>query len=153
MLLENYRRDETDTLMGGSDAFLIPYPIISTEDWKIWAAFLPIRQEEFTGESARNLRVGSTGENSAYGIPRSVVKEINKAGNVFPKIEIWRKKNINKDPIAVGLIGNKRYLIARWGNEDELIPFGTIKRRVSMIKLARVAFHSAFILVMWLLML
>jgi hypothetical protein len=81
------------------------------------------------------------------------VKEIKKAGNVFPKIEIWRKKNINKDPIAVGLIGSKRYLIARWGNEDELIPFGTIKRRVSMIKLGRLAFHSAFILIVGLLML
>jgi hypothetical protein len=47
----------------------------------------------------------------------------------FEEIEIWRKHQIRKDPIAVGLSENgERYLICRWGM-DGLIPFEKIKQR------------------------
>ena len=41
----------------------------------------------------------------------------------FQEIEIWGKREIRKDPIAVGLNGNgERYLICLWGM-DKLISF------------------------------
>jgi hypothetical protein len=47
----------------------------------------------------------------------------------FEEIEVWGKRKIRKDPIAVGLTGNgERYLICRWGM-DKLIPFDKIKSR------------------------
>jgi hypothetical protein len=47
----------------------------------------------------------------------------------FDEIEVWGKREIRKDPIAVGLMGNgDRYLICRWGM-DKLIPFEKIKSR------------------------
>jgi len=50
----------------------------------------------------------------------------------FEEIEIWGKREIHKDPIAVGLTGNgERYLICRWGM-DKLIPFEKIKSRSSL---------------------
>jgi len=47
----------------------------------------------------------------------------------FEEMEIWRKRQIRKDPIAVGVTGNgDRYLICRWGM-DRLVPFEKIKSR------------------------
>jgi hypothetical protein len=47
----------------------------------------------------------------------------------FEEIEIWGKREVYKDPIAVGITGNgERHLICRWG-KDKLIPFESIKSR------------------------
>jgi hypothetical protein len=47
----------------------------------------------------------------------------------FEEIEIWGKREIRKDPIAVGITENgERHLICRWGM-DKLIPFERIKGR------------------------
>jgi hypothetical protein len=47
----------------------------------------------------------------------------------FEEIEVWGKRKIRKDPIAVGITENgERYLIYRWGM-DKLIPFERIKSR------------------------
>ena len=52
-----------------------------------------------------------------------------RGANYFEEIEVWGKREIRKDPIAVGLTGNgERYLICRWGM-DKLIPFERIKSR------------------------
>jgi hypothetical protein len=52
-----------------------------------------------------------------------------RAANYFEEIEIWRKREIRKDPIAVGLGENGEcYLICRWGM-DRLIAFERIKSR------------------------
>ena len=58
--------------------------------------------------------------------------EIQKATEYFDKIEVWRKENVQKDPIAVGLLGSDRYLVARWGME-KLLPFDTIKRAMPLM--------------------
>ena len=42
------------------------------------------------------------------------------------------KREIEKDPIAVGHQGNDRYLIARWGME-ELVPFEVIKKSMPLV--------------------
>ena len=58
--------------------------------------------------------------------------EIRTASEYFDQVEIWRKRQVDKDPIAVGLLGQERYLIARWGME-KLIPFETIKRAIPLV--------------------
>ena len=45
---------------------------------------------------------------------------------------MWRKRDVSKDPIAVGVLDGERYLIARWGME-KLLPFATIKKAVPLI--------------------
>ena len=66
---------------------------------------------------------------TAYGIPPDVCREIVRGAPHFEEIEVWGKREIRKDPIAVGLTGNgERYLICRWGM-DKLIPFERIKSR------------------------
>lgn len=57
-------------------------------------------------------------------------------------IEIWGKRNLYKDPIAVGLVDGRRYLICRWGM-DSLLPFETIKRRSGMYRAWNVIVSAA----------
>ena len=52
---------------------------------------------------------------SLYAIPYSVTDEIHKANRFFDRVEVWRRHETMKDPIAVGVIGNERYMIAGWG--------------------------------------
>jgi hypothetical protein len=130
MFVENYRREEIDSLMGGNNAAPIPYPNISDEDWRAWKLFLPVRSVNLDRVAASNARQGTL--LSLYDIPYVVTDEIHKATEYFDKIEVWRKHEIDKDPIAVGIVGGRRYLIVRWGIE-RLIPFATIKRSVPLI--------------------
>jgi hypothetical protein len=132
MFVENYRKEPAESLMGSGQANPIPYPLIPADDWKAWKLFLPVRQEIFNRQDAKGLTKIKQGEVGGQGIPKRVVAEINKAGDVFPTIEVWRKHKIEKDPIAVGVIGDARYLIARWG-EEKLIPFESIKRNVPVM--------------------
>jgi hypothetical protein len=124
MVVENYR---LDTVIGGQAQTVIPCPKISDEDWPKWKAFLPVKSEvvckkELFGSSTAFLY-------TAYGIPPDVCEEISRGAGHFEEIEVWGKREIRKDPIAVGLTGNgERYLICRWGM-DKLIPFDKIKSR------------------------
>jgi hypothetical protein len=124
MFVENYRIDAT---IGGQARILIPYPKISDEDWQKWKAFLPVKsvlicKKELFGKS-------ETFFETAYGIPPDVCHEMVQGANHFEEIEVWGKREIGKDPIAVGLTGNgERYLICRWGM-DKLVPFERIKSR------------------------
>ena len=43
MFVENYRREDAESLMAGSQAIPVPYPRISAEDWRVWTTFLPVR--------------------------------------------------------------------------------------------------------------
>ncbi len=61
-----------------------------------------------------------------------VAVEVQKASQHFDKVEIWRKNQVEKDPIAVGLLGQERFLIARWGME-KLIPFEAIKKTMPLV--------------------
>jgi hypothetical protein len=52
-----------------------------------------------------------------------------RGANYFEEIEVWGKREISKDPIAVGITENgSRHLICRWGM-DRLISFERIKSR------------------------
>jgi hypothetical protein len=129
MFIENYRREDAESIMGGSQARQIPYPKISQEDWRIWTVFLPVRSLKLDKIKALNL---SDADLLSEAIPAGVGSEIRRATEHFDQVEIWRKRQIDKDPIAVGLIGGERYLIARWGME-KLLPFGTLKRAMPLV--------------------
>ena len=128
MFVENYRRENAESIMAGSEARAMPYPRISDEDWRVWATFLPVRSHNLDRLAA--LKVSTTALDE--GVPLPVGFEIQKASQHFDKVEIWRKNQVEKDPIAVGVLGRERFLIARWGME-KLIPFETIKKSMPLI--------------------
>jgi len=124
MFVENYR---LDTMLGGQAQTVIPYPKISEEDWQKWKAFLPVKSVPF-GKKVL-LRKTKTFLQTAYGIPFDVYHEMVRGADYFEEIEVWGKREIRKDPIAVGIAANgERHLICRWGM-DKLIPFERIKHR------------------------
>ena len=125
MFVENYR---LDTMIGGqAQTTTIPYPKISDEDWHAWKAFLPVKSVPFSKKVL--LRETKTSLRTAYDIPSDVYYGMVRAAGYFEAIEVWRKREIQKDPIAVGIAENgDRHLICRWGM-DKLIPFERIKSR------------------------
>ena len=128
MFVENYR---LDTMIGGAAQSAIPYPKISNEDWQKWKAFLPVKSAPFCKRVLLDNRKTYLQSflKTTYGIPPGVCDEMVRATSHFEEIEVWGKREIHKDPIAVGIAGNgNRHLICRWG-PDKLIPFETIKSR------------------------
>ena len=124
MFVENYR---LDTMIGGQAQTAIPYPKISDEDWQKWKAFLPVKSVPFCKKAL--LHKSKSFLRAAYGVPSDPCDEMLRAASHFEEIEIWSKREISKDPIAVGMTKNaERYLICRWGM-DKLIPFERIKSR------------------------
>jgi hypothetical protein len=128
MFVENYRRENAESIMAGGQAVAIPYPRISAEDWRVWTTFLPVRSHNLDKVAASRFTATSLGD----GIPLQVAVEMQKASRHFDKVEVWRKNQIEKDPIAVGVLGQERFLIARWGME-KLLPFEAIKRSMPLI--------------------
>jgi hypothetical protein len=128
MFVENYRRENAESIMAGGESSPPPYPRISDEDWRVWSTFLPIRSHKLDRMVAADLRTTLL----QNGIPIQVVTEVHRASQHFDKVEIWRKNQIEKDPIAVGVLGEERFLIARWGME-KLIPFDAIKKSMPLI--------------------
>ncbi len=138
MFVENYRRENAELSMAGGEAPSIPYAKLSAHDWGVWRTFLPFRSQSIDKRAASNLSA-----RSLYfyeGIPYEVTAEIRKASQYFDAVEVWRKREIDKDPIAVGVLGEERYLVARWGAE-KLIPFETIKKSVPLILAWKYATH------------
>ncbi len=128
MFVETYRLEAPP--VGGETSRTteaIPYPTISDDDWKVWTAFLPVRTEI----DEKFLR-GASPTLYAQTLPLKVRDELQRANRFFDRVEVWGKREIEKDPIAVGYQGNDRYLIARWGME-ELVPFEVIKKSMPLI--------------------
>jgi hypothetical protein len=130
MFVETYRQENGASIMAGGDARRIPYPKISQEDWRAWTLFLPVRSASIDPVHAIDARDASL--HVIYGIPYTLTEEVRKAAQLFDNIEVWRKRDVSKDPIAVGVLDGERYLIARWGME-QLLPFETIKKAVPVI--------------------
>jgi hypothetical protein len=128
MFVENYRRENAESIMAGAEARAMPYPRISDEDWRVWTTFLPIRSHNLDKTAASKFSTTSLDE----GIPLQVAVEVQKASQHFDRVEVWRKNQIEKDPIAVGVLGQERFLIARWGME-KLIPFEAIKKSMPLV--------------------
>ena len=135
--VENYRSEAP--LLGGESGHtneVIPYPTISDEDWKVWTAFLPIRTE-----IDEKFLSGASPRLYAQTLPSKVRDELQRANRFFDRVEVWGKREIEKDPIAVGYQGNDRYLIARWGME-ELVPFEVIKKGMPLLLAYKYGIHS-----------
>ncbi|MGH7824512.1 MAG: hypothetical protein ACREQ7_04970 [Candidatus Binatia bacterium] len=130
MFIENYYRESAESILAGGEAKPIPYPKISGDDWRVWSTILPFRAQQFDRFAAAGL--ASDRMRPFYGIPYAIGSEIERASAYFDKVEIWGKQDPTKDPIAVGLCGTDRYLIARWGM-DKLIPFQQIKRSMPLV--------------------
>jgi hypothetical protein len=141
MFVENYRRENAESIMAGGEATPVPYPRISAEDWRVWTTFLPVRSHNLDKLAAAKLTATSLDE----GIPLQVAVEVQHATRHFDKVEIWRKNQIEKDPIAVGVLGHERFLIARWGME-KLIPFQAIKKSMPLILAWKIATSPAGVL-------
>ena len=141
MFVENYRLE--DPPLGGGTGHTneaIPYPTISDEDWKVWTAFLPVRTE-----IDENFLTGASPLLYAQTLPPKVRDELKRANRFFDRVEVWGKREIEKDPIAVGYRGNDRYLIARWGME-KLIPFEAIKKSMPLMLAYRYAISGLALL-------
>jgi hypothetical protein len=41
MFVENYRRENAESIMAGGESSPPPYPRISDEGWRVWSTFLP----------------------------------------------------------------------------------------------------------------
>ncbi len=106
------------------------YPRISAEDWEVWKYFLPVRSHALDRSGVKNL-VYLFSPATSGGIPYAIAREMYRASERFDKIEVWRAHDVEKDPIAVGIEGGDRYLIARWGMA-KLIPFETLKQHRNM---------------------
>jgi hypothetical protein len=130
MFIENYRMENAESIMAGGETIPIPYPKISDEDWRVWNFFLPVRTQQFDKKVALKLKADYLYR--FHNIPEQVATEIQRATKYFDEVEVWRKREVDKDPIAVGYQGNDRYLIARWGME-KLVPFEAIKKSMPLI--------------------
>ena len=128
MFVENYRRENAESIMAGGESARLPYPRISDEDWRVWSTFLPVRSHNLDRIAAASFSTTSLHD----GIPMQVATEVQRASQHFDKVEIWRKNQVEKDPIAVGVLGEERYMIARWGME-KLIPFEAIKKSMPLV--------------------
>jgi hypothetical protein len=128
MFVENYRRETAGSIMAGGEFSPPPYPRISDQDWRVWSTLLPIRSHKLDRMVAADLETTLLRD----GIPIQVVTEVHRASQAFDRVEIWRKNQVEKDPIAVGVLGEERFLIARWGME-KLIPFDAIKKSMPLI--------------------
>ena len=107
MFVENYR---LDTMIGGQAQTAIPYPKISDEDWQKWKAFLPVKSVPFCKKGS--LHKSKTFLQAAYGIPFNVSDEMIRGAGYFEEIEIWGKREIRKDPIAVGITQDRESVIS-----------------------------------------
>jgi hypothetical protein len=101
MFVENYR---LDSMIGGRAQSVVPYPKISDEDWQTWKAFLAVKSallyKKVLLHNSKNFL------HKAYGIPFDVRHEMVQGASHFEEIEVWGKREIRKDPIAVGITGN-----------------------------------------------
>jgi hypothetical protein len=143
MFVENYRWKDAESIMAGGDAMPIPYPKLTMEDWRVWKTILPIRSQNVEKIAAANLSPRAL--YFTEGIPYAVTEEIQRASKYFDTVEVWRKREVNKDPIAVGVMGADRYLIARWGME-KLIPFEILKKSMPLVLGWKYATHPVAIL-------
>jgi len=137
MFVETYRL-EAPPVGGGTSRTTeaIPYPTISDDDWKVWTAFLPVRteiDEKFLRGASPRLYVQT--------LAPKVRDELQRANRFFDRVEVWGKREIEKDPIALGYQGNDRYLIARWGME-KLVPFEVIKKSLPLILAYKYGIYS-----------
>lgn len=102
-------------------------PMTDTE-LTIWRAWLPTAYTDI-GDDKRHQLANYHFDR----IPQPVLKmwEKHKQSGAFERFEIWTPENHQPDPILVGVNGNARHLLARWGESDaNLVSFDDIKHEL-----------------------
>lgn len=104
------------------------YPEISGEELYVWRTFLPTIYQR-SGRDGSSVRTWSDYHFDL--IPNEALREIQAAldSNLFHDLEIWTPERSQRDPVAVGRLGQSVFLIARWG--ESLAPFEEIRRAVA----------------------
>jgi len=104
-------------------------PPMSPEEVAIWRAFLPTSYGSGYGNYSRNI-----GDYSFDRIPLPVLERWNqtKQERIYDSFEIWTPEKLEVvDPILVGTIGPRYYMLARWAESDaNLVSIDTIKKKL-----------------------
>lgn len=107
---------------------LITTPPMTNTELIIWQAWLPTIYSDVTDDNRHQLA------NYHFDrVPSPVLKmwQKHKESGAFERFEIWTPENPRPDPILVGVNGNARHLLARWGESDaDLVSFDDIKREL-----------------------
>jgi len=100
VFVENYRRENAESMMAGGESLPLPYPKISDGDGVYGRHFYRSVRTNLDHAAADGLTTTSLRE----GIPLQMATEVPRASQNFDRIEIWRKNQVEKAPI-VGLTG------------------------------------------------
>lgn len=123
--LANSIKADIITLERGS---LITTAPMSDTELTIWSGWLPTVYSDITDD--KNLQLANYHFDR---IPSPVLKmwEKHKQSGLFERFEIWTPEILQPDPILVGVNGNTKHLLARWGESDaNLVSFDDIKREL-----------------------
>lgn len=98
---------------------------LTADETAIWKAWLPTcyRDDAHCPDTTSGVNFHSVRKMSSYmfdHVPSPVLglwAKI-KQQDVFDYYEIWTPEKIMEDPILLGVLGNERYLLARWGESD-----------------------------------
>ncbi len=107
---------------------IIATPPMTDSELAIWRAWLPTAYTDLPDEEDHKLA-----DYNFDRIPSPVLKmwQGHKKSGLFERFEIWTPENPRPDPILVGVNGNSRHLLARWGESDaNLVSFNDIKREL-----------------------
>lgn len=107
---------------------LITTPPMTDNELVIWNAWLPTIYSDVTEVEQHQLA-----NYDFDSIPSPVLRlwEKHKESGLFERFEVWTPRIIQPDPILVGVNGNARHLLARWGESDaNLVSFEDIKREL-----------------------
>lgn len=108
---------------------LITTAPMSDTELVIWRAWLPTAYTDNGDQNSRHKLADYQFDR----VPGPVLKawEKYKQSGMFERFEIWTPEVQQPDPILVGVNGNSRHLLARWGESDaNLMSFDDIKREL-----------------------
>jgi hypothetical protein len=88
----------------------IPYPEMTKQEIVVYKIRFPVQ------DKAQEYSMGI--------LPIRILQVVKHAKELFDRVYIWHDKVRDPDPILIGKIGEKHYLLARWG--EALAPFKQI---------------------------
>lgn len=120
-------KSELTSLQKGS---LIATAPMSKAELLIWGAWLPTAYLDHPNEDIGEKKLS---EYEFDRIPSPVLKiwKHHKDAKNFERFEIWTPEDARPDPILIGVNGNTRHLLARWGESDaNLVSLDDIKHEL-----------------------
>ncbi len=92
---------------------------LTADEAAVWKAWLPTcyRDDQKCPDSNSIRKMSSYTFDRVPSPVLSLWTKI-KAQDVFDYYEIWTPEILKDDPVLIGILGNERYLLARWGESD-----------------------------------